>query len=72
VADAMLRITATSPADLAIVQMQDVLRLGPSSRMNFPGTPSGNWRWRLDPGSPTRADARRLRELAEAAGRVPG
>ena len=40
--------------------------------MNFPGTPSGNWRWRLDPGSPTRADARRLRELAKSAGRVPG
>ncbi len=71
VADAMLRITATSPADLAVVQMQDALRLGPSARMNFPGTPSGNWRWRLDPGSPSAADARRLRGLAEGAGRVP-
>jgi 4-alpha-glucanotransferase len=27
--------------------MQDLLRLGSDSRMNKPGTVTGNWRWRF-------------------------
>lgn len=38
--------TEASNADLAIVQLQDVLGLDDSARMNTPGTTEGNWRWR--------------------------
>jgi 4-alpha-glucanotransferase len=27
--------------------MQDFLGLGNEARMNYPGNPSGNWKWRL-------------------------
>jgi len=35
-----------SPAALAIAQFQDLLNLGREGRMNVPGRPEGNWRWR--------------------------
>lgn len=38
-----------SVADLAIVQIQDVLALPSEFRMNIPGTASGNWCFRLLP-----------------------
>jgi 4-alpha-glucanotransferase len=38
--------------------------------MNFPGKGSGQWRWRLEPGQLTAAQARRLQRLTEAAGRL--
>ena len=43
---ALLRLAYASIADLAIVQLQDVLGLDGSGRMNDPSTPYGNWRWR--------------------------
>jgi 4-alpha-glucanotransferase len=61
----------TSPANLAICQMQDLLALAPSTRMNLPGTPNGNWRWRLESGAADAASARRLRAVIAASGRVP-
>jgi 4-alpha-glucanotransferase len=36
-----------SPADTAIVPMQDLLELGSAARMNTPGTTEGNWAWRV-------------------------
>ena len=36
-----------SPANLAIIPMQDVLGFGNDCRMNTPGTTTGNWQWRL-------------------------
>ena len=36
-----------SPADVAIITMQDILGLGESSRMNVPSRADGNWQWRL-------------------------
>ncbi len=36
-----------SVAETAIIPMQDVLELGSESRMNTPGTSTGNWRWRF-------------------------
>jgi 4-alpha-glucanotransferase len=53
-----------SPANLAIVPMQDVLGLGSRARMNVPGTPKGNWRWRLRGRELEEAPAQRLAELA--------
>ena len=45
--DALIRAAYASTADLAIIQMQDVLRLGNEARMNAPSTVGYNWRWRL-------------------------
>lgn len=42
-----LRTVMQSPADLVIMQMQDVLELGRDARMNTPGTAEGNWKWRM-------------------------
>jgi 4-alpha-glucanotransferase len=66
----LIRLAHASPSQVAMVQMQDVLGLGSEARMNTPGRASGAWKWRLDrlPGT---APARRLRDVTEAAGRLP-
>lgn len=38
-----------SVANTSIIQLQDVLGLGASARMNTPGVPNGNWGWRWIP-----------------------
>ena len=43
----MIRLLYQSTADVAIVQMQDILELGSEARMNYPSTVGQNWRWRL-------------------------
>jgi 4-alpha-glucanotransferase len=60
----------SSRAVLAVVPMQDVLGLGSDARMNVPGSESGHWGWRLEPGALTPELAARLREATEAAGRA--
>jgi 4-alpha-glucanotransferase len=64
----LIRIAMSSRARLAIVPLQDVLGLGSEARMNHPGQPYGNWRWRFRRGALTDALAARLRE-ATADGR---
>lgn len=44
---ALIRTAYESVADLVIIPMQDILRLGGEARMNFPGKPAGNWQWRF-------------------------
>jgi 4-alpha-glucanotransferase len=66
-----IRLALSSPARVAIMQAQDILGLGSDARMNDPGRAGGNWRWQLRDGQLTPALAARLREAAEAAGRVP-
>ncbi len=68
---AAIRAVCASVADTAIVPVQDVLGLGSEARMNIPGRPSGNWRWRLEEGALTDAHASRLRTLADLYGRLP-
>lgn len=36
-----------SSANLIILTMQDILKLGSEARMNIPGVPEGNWLWQL-------------------------
>lgn len=43
----MIRDIWRSVAMFSLAPMQDLLSLGPKSRMNFPGRPSGNWTWRM-------------------------
>ena len=61
----MVRTVWASPAMLAIAPMQDFLGLGTEARMNFPGTTSGWWRWRMNNESLDPALARRIRRLSE-------
>ena len=66
----MIRALLASVADTAIVPLQDVLGLGSEARMNRPATLGGNWRWRVREGALGRAQAERLRRLAEIYGRA--
>ena len=44
----LVRSAMASPANWAILPLQDVLELGGECRMNTPGTTDGNWRWRFE------------------------
>jgi 4-alpha-glucanotransferase len=45
--DTMVQTVFASAANLAIVPMQDLLRLDSQARMNTPGTTVGNWSWKF-------------------------
>jgi 4-alpha-glucanotransferase len=66
-----VRAASASVADLAIFPLQDVLGLDSRARMNRPGTTDGNWAWRADESSLSKAVADRLGELTTAYGRAP-
>ena len=68
---AMIRLALRSPADLAIIPMQDLLGLPASARMNTPATPQGNWTWRLTPEQLAAAPADELAHLVTLSGRAP-
>ncbi|MFZ0912795.1 MAG: 4-alpha-glucanotransferase [Candidatus Korobacteraceae bacterium] len=61
----MIRTLMASVADTVLFPLQDVLGVGSESRMNLPGTSSGNWRWRFRQADLTPATSARLRQLAE-------
>lgn len=62
----MIRTGMASCADLFVVQMQDVLELDGSARMNVPGVALGNWRWRMLPNAAAPELAERLRKMVKA------
>lgn len=68
--DGMTRAALSSVADLAVLQLQDVLGLGAETRMNTPGTVEGNWGWVCDKTALTKELAKSLREKAALYGRV--
>jgi 4-alpha-glucanotransferase len=68
---ALIRLAQESVANLAVVPLQDVLGLGSEARLNTPSVSEGNFRWRYQPGSLTRALAEKLAALAEVTDRVP-
>ena len=43
----LIKAAFATPARLAIAPLQDFLGLGSEARINTPGTPGGNWRWRV-------------------------
>jgi 4-alpha-glucanotransferase len=45
-AHALMELAWSSVAALAMVPLQDLLNLGHDARMNVPGRPEDNWRWR--------------------------
>jgi 4-alpha-glucanotransferase len=56
----LLELALASPAELAVVPLQDLLELGEEARFNTPGTTEGNWGWRLQ------------RPIADLAGPIQG
>ena len=69
VASALIGLTWSSKAALAIAPLQDVLNLGAESRMNIPGRASGNWRWRSPEGMLTDGAFDWLKKLTETSKR---
>lgn len=60
---AIIRAGYASIANTAVFQMQDILELDNSARMNLPSTVGLNWRWRMLPGQFTKKDIKRLHKL---------
>lgn len=68
-APALISMAWSSKAALAIAPLQDLLNLGTESRMNVPGRPGGNWRWRCREDMWSKSAFEWLRNLAETSKR---
>lgn len=61
----LIRTAYASVSDLCVIQLQDLLLLDNSARMNVPSTiGGGNWQWRFQAGALNEKLARALRRLA--------
>src|SRR5262245_38326129 len=69
-APALLDLAWSSAAALAIAPLQDVLNLGKDARMNQPGRPDGNWRWRCTEKMLSAPAFQSLRDLTHASSRA--
>jgi 4-alpha-glucanotransferase len=67
----MIRMAFSSVADMAVIPLQDHMKLDNSARMNFPGKSSGYWQWRFTSQMLTGEIQRRLVEITELYGRLP-
>ena len=59
----LIRACWGSVAIFALAPMQDFLGLGNEARMNYPGSPSGNWTWRMKEEALNDGLAGRIREV---------
>jgi 4-alpha-glucanotransferase len=66
----VIRLAWASVADYALTPLQDVLGLGTEARMNLPGRPWGNWRWRFTREMLTDSLLDRLADLTEVYARA--
>ncbi len=46
--DDLISMALNSPANLAIIPLQDIMGLDSAARMNTPGTMGQNWQWRFE------------------------
>lgn len=67
----MMRTIWQSPADTAIVQMQDALELDDRARINVPSTLGTNWKWRMSPNVDLAPIAARMASYVELYERSP-
>ena len=67
----MMRSAWASPADLAVMQFQDLLGLGSEARMNIPSTLGNNWKWRALPGTFDEKLSKRLYREMKVYQRLP-
>jgi 4-alpha-glucanotransferase len=58
-----------SRANYTLAPMQDFLGLGTDARMNYPGTTSGNWQWRMPADATNDEMAVKLKKLNQRTGR---
>jgi 4-alpha-glucanotransferase len=65
-----IRAALASIADVAIIQLQDVLGLDSSGRMNIPASEQGNWGWRFKSGALTDRLGGRLKDMIKIYGRA--
>ncbi|MBQ5978346.1 MAG: 4-alpha-glucanotransferase [Oscillospiraceae bacterium] len=68
---AMIRTGMSTASQLFVMQMQDVLELPASARVNCPGTATGNWQWRMRPDAIDAKLARKIRRCTETYRRLP-
>lgn len=66
---AFIRTVIGSPADLAIISMQDLCGYGSDTRMNVPGKAEGNWLYRTNYSAVDNVDVNYMRKLNEVYGR---
>ncbi len=66
---AVMRTLFASVANLAILPIQDVLGYGADTRMNIPGCPEGNWRYRVTSAQLSTIDKHYFRKLNSLYGR---
>ncbi len=64
-----IRLAWASVSNMAITPLQDILRLDSSARMNFPGKPSGYWKWRYRSEMLTAEHALDLLKITQTFGR---
>jgi 4-alpha-glucanotransferase len=69
VAHGLMELAWSSIAELAIAPLQDLLNLGQEARMNVPGRPQGNWRWRCTEEMLSDSAFEWLRDLTKSANR---
>ena len=65
----LVRLAYACVAAMAVVPLQDVMKLGSQARMNYPSRAEGNWQWRFTPPMLNEEIGGRLRELALMYGR---
>jgi 4-alpha-glucanotransferase len=68
-AGAFMELTWSSEAVLAMAPLQDLLNLGSEARVNVPGRPDGNWRWRFSGDMLSNSAFEWLRDLTKNANR---
>lgn len=65
----MISALMASPAELTVIQMQDLLGLPTRARMNTPSTLGGNWTWRMLPEALSDELSQRLARMTFVYGR---
>ena len=68
--DAIVDVVLSSPAQLAVITVQDLLRLSEEARFNTPGTVGDNWLWRLEACDLTTELAQKLKQRCRSSGRT--
>jgi 4-alpha-glucanotransferase len=67
----LIKVALSTNARLAIAPLQDFLGLGSEARINTPGTPGGNWRWRLMDAQLSDEVCGNVARMVSASGRAP-
>ncbi|HIZ55871.1 MAG TPA: 4-alpha-glucanotransferase [Firmicutes bacterium] len=66
----MIRTLLSTRANTVILQMQDLLGLDNTARMNLPSTVGGNWVWRMPADACTQSLAEHLYQMTRLYGRI--